>query len=219
MRLNLLKCLGLINSKQSDPIYYLKFNILLMGKFKSKSIISYLLISVFSIYLFELLAGLWLEHKNIPYETKNRYIKLRERSPNRKATYNVPKKVLSESVGLIDQDLTFEIDNKGFAVNNVVPDNLQKIVFMGSSETESLYLPDSLRFTFLVEKKLQNKKPFKVLNAARADSHIYHSINTLLNKVLEENPKYCILMQNINDVCLLMADSSYHNRKSSKGLM
>ncbi len=89
-----------------------------------------------------------------------------------------------------------------------------KILFLGGSTTENLYIKDNKRFPALVS-KFYNDSNFcinencTILNAGVSGRIIPASINVLLNKYLVPRPEKVILMHNFNDLNYLLEGNNY----------
>ena len=91
---------------------------------------------------------------------------------------------------------------------------------MGGSSTECMYVDQEKRFPYLVSKKF-SKGQLKVnsFNGGVSGSNSMHSINILLNKGLDLNPDFCIMMHNLNDLIVLFYEDSYWNNNFSRSLI
>jgi hypothetical protein len=56
-------------------------------------------------------------------------------------------------------------------------------------------------------------------NAARSGNHSLHSLDILLNKVFPIKPDIVVMLENINDLTILLYESSYWNRNSSRSVI
>lgn len=151
-----------------------------------------------------------------------RFIKLREFRPNQ-VTFDKPSRdYLSHIVpGSVERkDYRVETDQDGFIVG---PDGHHdkpdvKIVFLGGSTTECLFVDEDKRFPYLVKQNLQDKTNLKIntYNGGVSANESMHSINILMNKVLPLKPDVVVMMHNINDLVMLRPKGSYWYQTSRK---
>ncbi|NHZ87096.1 MAG: hypothetical protein GWP19_14685, partial [Planctomycetia bacterium] len=110
------------------------------------------------------------------------------------------------------QGYHFRTDDNGFILphnNHENPD--YKIVFMGGSTTECMYVSETSRFPYLTEQLLEENtgKLINVFNAAVAGNNAIHSLDILLNKIIPMNPDIVVFMHAINDYTTLAYDHTY----------
>jgi lysophospholipase L1-like esterase len=93
-----------------------------------------------------------------------------------------------------------------------------KIVFLGGSTTECLYMEEKERFPYLVGRLLEQKmgKKFNTYNGGVSANESMHSMNILMNKVLPMHPTVVVFMNNINDLVVLRSQGSYWHTDSLK---
>jgi len=120
---------------------------------------------------------------------------------------------------LVAQKYLLRIDSDGFIVPSkkyANPD--MSIVFLGGSTTECRYVAEERRFPYLAGALLEQQTGMKInsYNAARSGNHSLHSLNILLNKVVPLKPGIVVMLHNINDLVVLLYESSYWNPNSSK---
>ena len=120
---------------------------------------------------------------------------------------------------LVAKKYLLRIDNDGFIVPSkkyANPD--MSIVFLGGSTTECRYVAEDHRFPYLTGVLLEQQTGIKInsYNAARSGNHSLHSLDILLNKVFPIKPDIVVMLDNINDLVVLLYESSYWNHKSSK---
>jgi hypothetical protein len=120
---------------------------------------------------------------------------------------------------LVAKKYLLRIDNDGFIVPSkkyANPD--MSIVFLGGSTTECRYVAEEHRFPYLAGVLLEQQMGIKInsYNAARSGNHSLHSLDILLNKVFPIKPDIVIMLHNINDLVVLLYESSYWNHRSSK---
>lgn len=143
-----------------------------------------------------------------------RFIKLREHPPNEswseRPTRNYLKNIAPNAIER--KYYPVHTDQYGFIGPSEIhaePDI--KIVFLGGSTTECLYMDETERFPYVVGRLLEKKlnKKVNTYNGGVSANTSMHSLNILLNKVLPMKPDYVIFMHNINDLVLLRAAGSY----------
>lgn len=93
-----------------------------------------------------------------------------------------------------------------------------KIVFLGGSTTECLYMEENERFPYLVGRELEKilDKKINSYNGGVSANESMHSLNILLNKVLALKPDMVVLMHNINDLNVLRSQGTYWYPNSLK---
>lgn len=128
----------------------------------------------------------------------DRYIRLREPRPGEVIEY--------WKAGL-GKTVRFEVDADGYiAPSRVHADPDATVVFLGGSTTESMLVDADKRFPHLVGRLLEGATGAKVnsLNGGFSGNSSIHSINLLVNKVLEENVQIAVLLHNLNDLTFLL---------------
>jgi lysophospholipase L1-like esterase len=111
------------------------------------------------------------------------------------------------------------VDRQGFIMPSRVHDRPDlTIVFLGGSTTECVYVDEDNRFPCLVGRLLEQQTRLKVnsCNAARSGNNSLHSLNILLNKVVNLKPDIVVMMHNINDLAILMYEKTYWNTNPSR---
>lgn len=199
------------------------------------------IVVVFFLILYEIFSIKFINNRYTEYENKNlktilhqyyvgkiidnnigRFIKLREHRPNtvrwERPSRNYIKNIVPNSIER--KYYKIATDENGFimpSVVHVVPDI--KIVFLGGSTTECLYMEETERFPYLVGRELEFKlgKKINTYNGGVSANESMHSLNILINKVLPMKPNYVVMMHNINDLVILRSQGSYgypHSLKS-----
>ncbi len=74
------------------------------------------------------------------------------------------------------------------------------------------------RFPYLAGRLLEQQTHLKVnsYNAGRSGNNSLHSLNILLNKVVNLKPDIVVMMHNINDLAILMYEKTYWNTNPSR---
>jgi hypothetical protein len=123
---------------------------------------------------------------------------------------------------LVTKKYLLRIDNDGFIVPSKKYTNPDmSIVFLGGSTTECRYVAEDHRFPCLAGALLEQQTGIKInsYNAARSGNHSLHSLDILLNKVFPIKPDIAVMLHNINDLVVLLYESSYWNPHSSKPII
>ncbi len=95
------------------------------------------------------------------------------------------------------------------------------IVFLGGSSTECGYVDEELRFPYRVGELLATSAGLsaRTLNGGVSGNHSLHSLIQYLAKVGPLQPRYVVLMHNINDLTLLSKTGSYWQAPPSRELV
>lgn len=142
----------------------------------------------------------------------NRYISLRERTPNTKRFITPYLRYCETAESPVRKAYILEIDENGFHRPSKIHDNPDlSIVFLGGSTTECMFVNQLERFPYLVGRYLEEKTGLKInsFNSGVSENNALHSINILLNKVVPIRPKFVVFMQNCNDLHTLSLENTY----------
>jgi lysophospholipase L1-like esterase len=123
------------------------------------------------------------------------------------------------SDSLAQKEYTLRVDRQGFIMPaKIHPHPDLTIVFLGGSTTECTYVDEPARFPYLVGRLLEGETHLKVnsYNAGRSGNNTLHSLNVLLNKVVNLKPDIVVMMHNINDLAILMYEKTYWNTNPSR---
>ena len=175
----------------------------------------------FLIFIFMLFFILLIFDRTISYiqpiETNKksgikRAINFRENHPEVDRVIRPEDPILQNSDNLIEQDYPFRTDSNGFLLpnnNHSNPDH--KIVFIGGSTTECIYVNENNRFPYLVGQLLEKKtnKLINTYNSGKSGNSTVHSLDVLLNKIIPIEPDMVVIMHAINDYALLCYDHTY----------
>ena len=153
----------------------------------------------------------------------SRAIHLREFNPNQQAVVR-PTNYYMQGVENLEQiNYAVNIDSNGFIkTGNPELDNPEiKILFLGGSTTETLFVPEEQRFPSIVERTLREKlgKDIEVYNSGVSGNNSMHSLFIFLSKGIPLKPTYAVLMHNINDFGLLFKSESYWVAPISRSLL
>ncbi len=158
---------------------------------------------------------------NIIDNNVGRFIKLREYRPNQekleRPTRNYIKNIYPNTIER--KYYRVVTDSNGFIGPSEIHENPDiKIVFLGGSTTECLYMEETERFPYVVGRLLEKNLAKKVnsYNGGVSANESMHSINILLNKVLPMKPNMVVFMHNINDLSILRSQGSYWYPNSLK---
>lgn len=150
-----------------------------------------------------------------------RFIKLREHPPQKtfyeRPTRNYLKNIAPNSLERKYYRIT--TDRHGFiGPSEIHPEPDLKIVFLGGSTTECLYMDEEQRFPYLVGRQLEKQlnKKINTYNGGVSANESMHSLNILMNKVLPLKPTAVVLMHNINDLVILRSQGTYWYPNSLK---
>ena len=143
----------------------------------------------------------------------DRSIVLRELNPNQRASIRPNNNYMKDVENLAQIDYKINVDRNGFiSTGNQLEINPEiKILFLGGSTTETLYVPEKNRFPSVVERNLRSQlaQALNVYNGGVSGNHSMHSIFALLAKGIPLEPNYVVLMHNMNDFALLSKTESY----------
>ena len=147
-----------------------------------------------------------------------RYIKLREFNPlYRDVLVPEPGGLADSPTAWPSKSFVVRVDRQGFIMPAKIHDHPDlTIAFLGGSTTECVYVEEDNRFPYLTGRLLERQTHLKVnsYNAGRSGNNTLHSINVLMNKVVNLKPDIVVLMENINDLAILMYDKTYWNDQS-----
>jgi len=141
-----------------------------------------------------------------------RAINLREHHPGLDKIIRPTEYYLAKTDNLKIQDYPFRIDNDGYILPHNNYDNPDhKIIFIGGSTTECMYVTEDNRFPYLAGQLIEErtKKQINSYNAGAAGNSSIHSLDILLNKIIPMNPDVVIIMHAINDYSILAYDHTY----------
>jgi hypothetical protein len=141
-----------------------------------------------------------------------RAIRLREHHPGLNKIIYPDEFYLAKTDNLIAQEYPFRIDNNGFILphnNYNNPDH--KIVFIGGSTTECMYVTENNRFPYLTGQLIEEKtnKYINSYNMGGAGNNSMHSLDIILNKIIPMNPDIIVIMHAVNDYTDLAYDHTY----------
>jgi hypothetical protein len=143
----------------------------------------------------------------------DRSIVLRELNPNQRASIRPNNNYMKDVENLSQIDYKINVDRNGFiSTGNQLEINPEiKILFLGGSTTETLYVPEKNRFPSVVERNLRSQlaQTLNVYNGGVSGNHSMHSIFALLAKGIPLEPNYVVFMHNMNDFALLSKTESY----------
>ncbi|MGO9622300.1 MAG: SGNH/GDSL hydrolase family protein [Desulfobaccales bacterium] len=149
-----------------------------------------------------------------------RFIKLREFEPGYAEVLSPSPADLSKSDNPAQGKFIVRVDENGFIMPAKVHEHPDlTLVFLGGSTTECLYNPEDNRFPYLVGRLLEESTGLKVnsYNGARSGNDSLHSLNILLNKVVNLQPDLVVMMHNINDLGVLLYEHGYWKENSPRG--
>jgi hypothetical protein len=151
-----------------------------------------------------------------------RYIRMREQLCNQNIQIEPDEEYLRNSENLEKKMYTLKTDSFGFILPQInYSDSDVKLVFLGGSTTECIFVTEEKRFPYLVGTILKSKinKNVIVYNSGVSGNHTYHAIDILINKIIPMHPKYVILMECINDWTTLLFEGTYWNNNPTRSLI
>jgi hypothetical protein len=166
-----------------------------------------------------------LQYKNqgmgFNYNLPHRAIALREYRPLLQEWLEAGRQDQHYDTLLIKKYL-LRIDSDGFIEPSKKYNNPDmSIVFLGGSTTECRFVDEEHRFPYLTGVLLEQQTGIKInsYNGARSGNHSLHSLDILLNKVFPLKPDIVVMLHNINDLVILLHESSYWNQNSSRSVI
>jgi hypothetical protein len=148
-----------------------------------------------------------------------RYIKLREFNPLYHDILVPNAEAMRMSDGLTQKPYVLRADRQGFIMPSKIHEHPDlNMVFLGGSTTECTYVDENLRFPYLSGRLIEQQMHLKVnaYNAGLSGNNSLHSLNILMNKVVNLKPDIVVMMHNINDLAILMYEKSYWNSNPSR---
>jgi hypothetical protein len=144
--------------------------------------------------------------------TITRAIVLSENHPNLNKEIFADDYYLSMTDNLIGQNYLFRTDSTGFLLpnnNHTNPDH--KIIFIGGSTTECMYVTENNRFPYLVGQLIEEKtnKLINSYNSGVSGNNLIQSFDLFLNKLIPMNPDIIVISHAINDYATLAYDHTY----------
>ena len=159
-----------------------------------------------------------------PISGINRDVVLREHNPGLIAAMVPDDNYLSNTETLEKKSYALKVDKNGFIDNGngrSIPNPETLILFFGGSTTEALYVPETKRFTSIVERELSKKLKHDViaLNGGVSGNHSLHSLVNFIAKGLKQKPDFVVLMNNMNDLGTLRTTGSYWEAPKSRKII
>lgn len=120
---------------------------------------------------------------------------------------------------LANRPVRLRTDGNGLIMPSAIhaqPD--AKIVFLGGSTTECIWVSETNRFPFLIGRRLEAATGLRVnsYNAGKGGNNSLHSLDILLNEILPLRPDAVVFMENINDLNILLFTGSYWNDRPTR---
>lgn len=143
--------------------------------------------------------------------TQRRVLLLREHPPNLDSYAEPGADYLTSADGLTAQKFRFRTDEDGFITGPLRGRKPVDIVFIGGSTTECLYVSEDKRFPYLVSQILTKSlgREVRSLNGGVSGNHTLHTLLYSIGKILKYQPKFVVLMENVNDLSLLSKSANY----------
>ena len=153
----------------------------------------------------------------------DRTIVLRELNRNQSATLFPSNQYMKDVDSLQQKGFEIITDSNGFIENgNISQENPEiRIIFLGGSTTEALFVETKNRFPSIVERNLRKElnRTVVVHNSGVSGNNSMHSNLVLAGKGIPLKPNFAVLMHNINDLSLLSKTASYWIAPSSRTLI
>ena len=190
-----------------------------------KKILIVILISVATIKIADVSFGFFQSQSLSSSLTKgtDRSIVLREFNPNQHASIRPNNNYIKDVENLAQIYYEINIDKNGFiSTGNQVEFNPEiKILFLGGSTTETLFVSEKNRFPSVVERNLRSQltQTINVFNGGVSGNSSMHSIFALMAKGIPLKPDYVVLMHNMNDLALLSKTESYWIAPKSRAVL
>jgi len=190
-----------------------------------KKILIVILISVATIKIADVSFGFFQSQSLSSSLTKgtDRSIVLREFNPNQHASIRPNNNYIKDVENLAQTYYEINIDKNGFiSTGNQVEFNPEiKILFLGGSTTETLFVSEKNRFPSVVERNLRSQltQTINVFNGGVSGNSSMHSIFALMAKGIPLKPDYVVLMHNMNDLALLSKTESYWIAPKSRAVL
>jgi len=164
----------------------------------------------------------WLVNSSLSKGTA-RAINLREFNPDQHASVRPSNHYMQGVENLEQIEYAIDIDENGFIkTGNPKSENPEiKILFLGGSTTETLFVPEEQRFPSIVERTLREKlgQDVEVYNSGVSGNNSMHSLLIFLSKGIPLKPTHAVLMHNFNDFALLYKTESYWIAPSGRSLI
>jgi hypothetical protein len=192
-------------------IFFINFILIILGSY----LLNFLLINYYN------LNSPHIEIKgNDSFSQNERLVKFRENQINKKEIIKIPDKFKNN---FDYNEVLYETDSHGY----IKPSDIYSkpdfnFFFLGGSTTENLYTQHEKRFPYLIAKKLKNKLGLKInsFNAARSKNNSLHSLNLLINKIINLKPDVVFLHHAINDQHIfLFGDNFYWNNNNDRQIL
>ena len=152
-----------------------------------------------------------------------RSIVLREFNPNQSAEVSPSNKLTTQADSLKQIPYPVKIDENGFIDNGNSDEANPKlrVIFLGGSTTENLFVQPENRFPSVVELSLRKALNQTVVthNAGVSGNNSMHSYLSFIAKGIPLKPNYAVLMHNVNDLSLLSKTESYWVAPSMRTLV
>jgi hypothetical protein len=156
----------------------------------------------------------------------SRFVVLREYRPLADVWVTPTDTYMTGAENLLQKPYRVRTDANGFIIGPsdlLTPKLTQSvdIVFLGGSSTECGFVDEEMRFPYRVGELLTTSsgRSARTLNGGVSGNHSLHSLMQYLAKIAPLQPRYVILMHNINDLTLLSKTGSYWQAPPSRALV
>ena len=145
-----------------------------------------------------------------------RYIRLKEFPPSGQFSNTpAPNYVAAQDSSFRAETYKLSTDANGFIRSHVeAPETAKKIIVLGDSVVESMFLHPQERFCSRLQDLLRNEAGLdvEVLNAGYSGATALHSLNIFLNKIIPLKPAGVVFMSGIVDVDAATMTRSFWNK-------
>ena len=183
-----------------------------------KNISFVFIITVISIKCADLLLGYLAPDSTFGVNDRGieRSINMREINPHFNAVLWPSEEYIKRTDSLERRGYEIKTDEFGFIDNgneiNFSEKSSKSIIFFGGSTTEQLYVPETSRWSSILERnlnKLDQESSFIIRNASFSGNNSMHSTLNFIAKAVPLSPDFAVLMHNMNDLGILRLTGSY----------
>jgi len=150
---------------------------------------------------------------------QKRNVRLKEFLPNVRRTY-VPSEAYLEARPALEsgQGYLVQTDKIGYVTHGRPRCCRNKIVLLGGSFIEGIYVHENERLSAVVEELLfESGYPYDVYNAGVSGSTNLNIFNSLVNKVIYDKPEAIVIVTSSNDMAALRYRDGYRNGSKFHG--
>jgi len=150
---------------------------------------------------------------------QKRNVRLKEFLPNVRRTYVPSDAYLDPRPALArGQGYLVQTDGFGYVTHGRSRNCQGKIVLLGGSFIEGIYVHESERLSAVVEEELLgNGYPYDVYNAGVSGATNLNIYNSLVNKIIYDQPEAVVIVTSSNDMAALRYKDGYRNGSKFHG--